>query len=848
MAGEDLLVDLKTPQQVQYAGDKEKTQEEQAQDASLMAYAPEIKTAEDFSAYIQTILEGQDGKSLEDLEMFDNVIQEIVTLASQSATPSNMEDGELAALFTDKIKTEGNIITSQDDIIKIFMGTFDDELQSLQEVFNGASEKFNELLEMKAQTDENFANLKDNLDNINLEIASQENYLMYYDSQISDTDVKISKQNEAIKSIDTEIKSYDKTISNLKDALLNCSDEQYETILKKIDKIEEEKGKAETRKSNEEAVLKTLNEKLDLLKTQHSNIKNNLEGENGILQQRANIENMISEMANGDDEFSSALKTLQETKEVLDNLKSDMIEEYKNQINQYCINLSDTEENIAQRKAELFEEAENIPIEQQTEELNTNVYSSPSGGYSAGGYSNVAKVITREDLEKNYNEANEKLGNNRNQKLEILKGNNPKLNKIQEMSDTFFEALLSKLKEDDEDKTALEEKRTKLENSKEKSNTYDANIATLENTIADLNTKLQGFDIQLEKLLSQKSSLEALKSDIDQDKKAEFEENFNALLAQIEKLQNDKKTLEEEISTKEKELEDTKKEKENLDLEIENLNSEIQELIEKIQTKLNEKIQEENDEEPLEIDYDNITQENIENMSFSQLAQYYIQSQNDYSDVKNNLLAELNSQNKALQTSANEAYKTLSEKVGQELANQFGFSGSIPHELAVRLDNDLGSGFCAKLTQICKEINCDPNDLLGMMQSESGLNPKAYNPNGGASGLIQFMPSTAKSLGTTTEALRSMSAIQQLDYVKTYFMNWKGSRTDKLTAGDLYSYCFLPAVAGNEVLCTTTDSLSWAYKANSGFDTNKDGKITKTELTQFVQNNYKNLLGKYGLS
>jgi len=35
----------------------------------------------------------------------------------------------------------------------------------------------------------------------------------------------------------------------------------------------------------------------------------------------------------------------------------------------------------------------------------------------------------------------------------------------------------------------------------------------------------------------------------------------------------------------------------------------------------------------------------------------------------------------------------------------------------------------------------------------------------GATGLIQFMPDTAKRLGTSTEALRKMGAINQLDYV-----------------------------------------------------------------------------------
>ena len=100
-------------------------------------------------------------------------------------------------------------------------------------------------------------------------------------------------------------------------------------------------------------------------------------------------------------------------------------------------------------------------------------------------------------------------------------------------------------------------------------------------------------------------------------------------------------------------------------------------------------------------------------------------------------------------TEINEQIRT---KEAEELESENTFyDGSLPSELVSALDSQLGAGFCKKLEQVAKNINCDPKDLLGMMQSESGINPAAYNNNGGATGLIQFMPSTAKSLGTTTQ-------------------------------------------------------------------------------------------------
>ena len=146
----------------------------------------------------------------------------------------------------------------------------------------------------------------------------------------------------------------------------------------------------------------------------------------------------------------------------------------------------------------------------------------------------------------------------------------------------------------------------------------------------------------------------------------------------------------------------------------------------------------------------------------------------------------------------------------------------------------LDKAFLDKVKQIASRINCDYKDLLAVMHSESGLNSRAVNKGSGATGLIQFLPSTAKQLGTTTEALRNMTPIQQLDYVEKFFnMNKKtfGVGNRKLSAGDLYTLVFMPAKINNEVI---TSKGSSAYSANKGLDANKDGMITKTELANRV--------------
>ena len=101
--------------------------------------------------------------------------------------------------------------------------------------------------------------------------------------------------------------------------------------------------------------------------------------------------------------------------------------------------------------------------------------------------------------------------------------------------------------------------------------------------------------------------------------------------------------------------------------------------------------------------------------------------------------------------------------------------------------------FLQKVRLICAKLGIEPDWLMFVMNSESGLNPAAYNPNGGASGLIQFMPDTAKGLGTTTEALRKMSNVAQLDYVYKYFYPYRGKMSSLY---DLYLLSRRPRKTG----------------------------------------------------
>ena len=118
-----------------------------------------------------------------------------------------------------------------------------------------------------------------------------------------------------------------------------------------------------------------------------------------------------------------------------------------------------------------------------------------------------------------------------------------------------------------------------------------------------------------------------------------------------------------------------------------------------------------------------------------------------------------------------------------------------------------------------------------VMWFESRLNPQAVNPISGATGLIQFMPSTARGLGTTTTVLKRMSNVQQLDYVLAYLRPYKGRMK---TWVDVYLAVFYPKAMGNPNFVITSDIVA---RQNKIFDLNKDLDISVDEIKTALRNN-----------
>lgn len=170
----------------------------------------------------------------------------------------------------------------------------------------------------------------------------------------------------------------------------------------------------------------------------------------------------------------------------------------------------------------------------------------------------------------------------------------------------------------------------------------------------------------------------------------------------------------------------------------------------------------------------------------------------------------------------------------------------------------LNKEFLDKTKQIAQNINCDYEDLLAVMNSESSLNPASAHKNKRgqttAVGLIQFtknyaIPDLNKNYGLdlTVEKIEKMSAIEQLDLVEKYYkITTKKFGGRKLSAADLYASTYLPERATRSTLCRKGEvgrsgKLLGYYEGNSAFDKNRDGKITKSELDQHLSQKRVNL-------
>ena len=150
--------------------------------------------------------------------------------------------------------------------------------------------------------------------------------------------------------------------------------------------------------------------------------------------------------------------------------------------------------------------------------------------------------------------------------------------------------------------------------------------------------------------------------------------------------------------------------------------------------------------------------------------------------------------------------------------------------------------FLKAIKDLSEKRGINQSELLGLIASESSFDPKAVNKDTGATGLIQFMPEVAESLGTTTDEIQKMSRAEQVKLIDKYFdMN---KLPDNPTAGQLKTNVLMPAYTDKsddfELMTKNkqfTDGEAGnpnTYSQNKGLDYNEDGFVTVGEAGESV--------------
>lgn len=128
-----------------------------------------------------------------------------------------------------------------------------------------------------------------------------------------------------------------------------------------------------------------------------------------------------------------------------------------------------------------------------------------------------------------------------------------------------------------------------------------------------------------------------------------------------------------------------------------------------------------------------------------------------------------------------------------------------------------GRSLAEDIVRVANSVGANPYHLANLINFESGGSTSVYNRRGsGAVGLIQFIPPTARSLGTSTDELSKMNSSEQMQYVEKYLKQF-GSNLN--TEQKLYMAVFFPKWMHKDI---DEPFPKWALEKNDGIRTPRD--------------------------
>jgi hypothetical protein len=163
---------------------------------------------------------------------------------------------------------------------------------------------------------------------------------------------------------------------------------------------------------------------------------------------------------------------------------------------------------------------------------------------------------------------------------------------------------------------------------------------------------------------------------------------------------------------------------------------------------------------------------------------------------------------------------------------------------AVRGLETKSDAFKNKLMQVAQSLGISVDWLATVMSFETAgtFSPSIQNPGPTkATGLIQFTSPTATTLGTSLDALKSMSDVKQLDYVYKYLEPHKGHMRN---LDDTYLAVFMPSQMGKSSDSIVAYQGSKVYDQNAGFDQSGKGYFTVGDITNAIHAVYNAGIGR----
>jgi hypothetical protein len=147
------------------------------------------------------------------------------------------------------------------------------------------------------------------------------------------------------------------------------------------------------------------------------------------------------------------------------------------------------------------------------------------------------------------------------------------------------------------------------------------------------------------------------------------------------------------------------------------------------------------------------------------------------------------------------------------------------------------TAFLARVDALASKLGSNRLDLLACMHFETGgtMSPSIQNKLSRATGLIQFIPSVARELGTTVEDLAKMTRVQQMEYVDRYMTRYLKNvyKVTTPTLEDMYMTILWPRAVGkpNSYVLFSRGSVEYAQNP---LDLDRDGNVTKAEAASKV--------------